>query len=63
MQITTKMRELREKGEADLVIGSRFLPGGGIKGQSADQASLGWLGIARRLRGTVRDTRCTRVRG
>lgn len=41
-----------ERGEADLVIGSRFLPGGGIKGHDPDAPGLGWLGIARRLRGT-----------
>lgn len=41
-----------ERGEADVVIGSRFLPGGGIKGHDSATAKLGWLGIARRLRGT-----------
>ena len=41
-----------ERGEADLVIGSRFLPGGGIKGHNPATGRHGWLGIARRLRGT-----------
>lgn len=41
-----------ERGEADLVIGSRFLPGGGIKGHNPAAPRLGWLGVARRLRGT-----------
>lgn len=41
-----------ERGDADIVIGSRFLPGGGIKGQNPAHPRLGWLGVARRLRGT-----------
>lgn len=47
-----RLLEPIERGEADLVIGSRFLPGGGIKGQDPQRATLGWLGIARNLKGT-----------
>ncbi len=51
-EILPRFVEPIERGEADLVIGSRFLPGGGIKGQNPAHPTLGWLGIARRLRGT-----------
>ncbi len=51
-EVLPRLLEPIERGEADLVIGSRFLPGGGIKGQDPARASLGWLGIARNLEGT-----------